>query len=329
MTGKDPADLTVYELSAPQVIDFGKAGRLHRQPCRVLMGHGVDLPKDNSGFDCRHVIANRDNYEEDLINATTSSREISATLLKEKELYYDGSTEGKSDYLGMPCISHILNEFFPERLPADVHATAKNGAEKRQLFRHYDTIVVGIGLWEGLRPHDCNIPSIPDKFQRIQLFLESMEQISSTDQQVVLRTPGFHQNHGGNEIVWNVVRRMKDYGYRERNRGTGQDNGVNGNIIERGRNNNEVDSRIQLSSRFSATHTNKTTMTTIPDTNHNTKNQSNITIVDFGTVISKRSFGNDRILGDMPAHYGLEARLLFGQQLLHELRAGELRKEIV
>jgi hypothetical protein len=65
-------------------------------------------------------------------------------------------------------------------------------------------------------------------------------------------------------------------------------------------------------------------------TNDNQKRHStNITVVDWGTVISKRSYGNERIAGDMKPHYGLEARLLFAQQLLHELLAAEQRQKIV
>jgi len=47
--------------------------------------------------------------------------------------------------------------------------------------------------------------------------------------------------------------------------------------------------------------------------------QSNIIQVDWGSVISKRSWNEKRISGDMPVHYGLEARLLFIQQLMHRL----------
>lgn len=49
--------------------------------------------------------------------------------------------------------------------------------------------------------------------------------------------------------------------------------------------------------------------------------QNNVTVVDWGTVISKRSHGDLRIVGDLNPHYGFEARLLFAQQLLHELIA--------
>ena len=59
------------------------------------------------------------------------------------------------------------------------------------------------------------------------------------------------------------------------------------------------------------------------------KNRDNITIVDWGTVISKRSFRHERIAGDIKAHYGLQARLLFAQQLLHELLASDISSRAV
>lgn len=52
---------------------------------------------------------------------------------------------------------------------------------------------------------------------------------------------------------------------------------------------------------------------------------NNITIVDWGSVMSMRSYGNERIRGDgIPSHYGLEARTLLIQQLMHELLKNEL-----
>ena len=61
---------------------------------------------------------------------------------------------------------------------------------------------------------------------------------------------------------------------------------------------------------------------------NDTKSNGNMTLVDWGTVMEKRSWGSKRIAGDISAHYGLEARLLFAQQLIHELTRDELlRKE--
>lgn len=56
---------------------------------------------------------------------------------------------------------------------------------------------------------------------------------------------------------------------------------------------------------------------------HNSSLPDNLTVVDWGTIMAQRSHGSERITGDLMAHYGLEARLLFAQQLLHELLAEE------
>jgi ABC-type phosphonate transport system ATPase subunit len=56
---------------------------------------------------------------------------------------------------------------------------------------------------------------------------------------------------------------------------------------------------------------------------HSESKGSNFSVVDWGTVISKTSFGMEMIVSDggNAVHYGLEARLLFAQQLLHHLLA--------
>ena len=52
--------------------------------------------------------------------------------------------------------------------------------------------------------------------------------------------------------------------------------------------------------------------------------EKNLTLVDWGGVMETRSYGEDRIVGDHAAHYGLEARLLAIQQVTHELVKSEL-----
>ena len=52
--------------------------------------------------------------------------------------------------------------------------------------------------------------------------------------------------------------------------------------------------------------------------------QKNLTLVDWGGVMYSRSYNEDRIEGNHPAHYGIEGRLLFIQQLTHELVKSEL-----
>ena len=55
----------------------------------------------------------------------------------------------------------------------------------------------------------------------------------------------------------------------------------------------------------------------------NSNSTANMTLVDWGSNIAKKSFGQNRIVGDIRPHYGLGARLLFAQQLLHELLVAE------
>lgn len=58
--------------------------------------------------------------------------------------------------------------------------------------------------------------------------------------------------------------------------------------------------------------------------NHANPND-NLTLVDWANTVDKRSFGEDRIKGDLPPHYGLQARTLFIQQLMHELMKAEAK----
>ena len=74
-------------------------------------------------------------------------------------------------------------------------------------------------------------------------------------------------------------------------------------------------------------HIKQYSSSTTSSSNHPPKNaENNITVVDWGTVISRRSNGPRRIDGDISAHYGFEARFLFAQQLLHELLAADQRQ---
>ena len=50
---------------------------------------------------------------------------------------------------------------------------------------------------------------------------------------------------------------------------------------------------------------------------------SRISYIDYGKVIKPRSFYPNRIIGDIDPHYGLEARTLLVQMLIHELYRGE------
>lgn len=57
---------------------------------------------------------------------------------------------------------------------------------------------------------------------------------------------------------------------------------------------------------------------------YESNDHANMTLVDWGGVAGKRTFGENWIAGDHPAHYGLQARLLLIQQLMHELVKADL-----
>ena len=52
---------------------------------------------------------------------------------------------------------------------------------------------------------------------------------------------------------------------------------------------------------------------------HNNNGNTNLRYVDWGGAIEPRSFGTNRIQGDIAEHYGLQARTLFIQMLMHKL----------
>ena len=52
--------------------------------------------------------------------------------------------------------------------------------------------------------------------------------------------------------------------------------------------------------------------------------ERNMTLVDWGGGMESRSYGENRIEGDLKPHYGLEARLLAIQQITHELLKSDL-----
>jgi len=157
----------------------------------------------------------------------------------------------------------------------------------------YDLVIINIGIWEDLKKGDCrrnltsNLGLLPEVLERIR-------DESSKDLQVVLRTSGFalQQKNGQKEkvrpdLIWNFTNYSKQY----------FDN---------------------ISMTQDQNKKNKTS--------NGDDHAPNMTLVDYSTVISKRSFGEQRINGDHVAHYGYEARLLYVQQLMHELIKAELEK---
>merc|ERR1740124_2051250 len=51
-----------------------------------------------------------------------------------------------------------------------------------------------------------------------------------------------------------------------------------------------------------------------------------VSYVDWGQATVPRLFGKERIAGDIPHHYGLEARTMFVQMLINHLKERERQK---
>uniref|UniRef100_A0A7S3PY00 Uncharacterized protein n=1 Tax=Chaetoceros debilis TaxID=122233 RepID=A0A7S3PY00_9STRA len=156
----------------------------------------------------------------------------------------------------------------------------------------YDLIVIGAGIHEVVRPGDCApMHSKKENITQTEALLQTLKNSTSSKLQVVYRTTGFKADGiDVSDWLWRTNQEARDF-FRELNEKS------------------ESESKHKISSTSDDKH----------DDGDISESNSNITLVDWAAVIDKRSFGKDRINGDSKVHYGLEARLLYGQQLLHQL----------
>jgi len=249
-----------------------------------------DIPKrelfNSSGFVCRNLRNTTAGPVGDMSNESDTQGVTGSS-------YHNKGMTGKFDFIGAACFKSVSDFFSGERV---------RGAHN-ELSSDYDLVVVATGIWEGVRSYDCRIMvnttqntairmSAVDKYD---LLLDSMTNLSSPDLQIAFRTPGFDQiNKKGNKMMWEIINHFKN-------------KLVNSDRFDMQQSKDDARSPQKMQER-----------------QQDQKNRDNITIVDWGTVISKRSFHHERIVGDLRAHYGLQARLLFAQQLLHELIASDV-----
>jgi len=165
----------------------------------------------------------------------------------------------------------------------ELHDYFTNLTEKRptstSLSQDYDLIVITVGMWDIVRGWDCR--NLNDG-TRIEDPLVRLNMALSTLQ--AISSPKL-------QIAFRTVG-SKDF------------NGEGGNDLSW--------NMIKSTNDFFASMGKQTSQDKGDMSN-------NLTIVDWGTVISRRSGNGRRIHGDLPVHYGLEARLLFSQQLMHAL----------
>ena len=161
------------------------------------------------------------------------------------------SKKGKFDFTRLNCFG-------------EVYDYVTGNSTFTGVLGDYDLVVIALGVWEVMR--DCSMNRKDDVYERLNMTLHALEDISDADLQIAFRTPGFYAKHVDDPVGWKMIQ----------------------------------DSNAFFDSRKK-------------------EKQSNIMQVDWGSVVSKRSFNEKRINGDITVHYGLEARLLFIQQLMHRL----------
>jgi hypothetical protein len=161
------------------------------------------------------------------------------------------SKKGKFDFTRLNCFG-------------EVYDYVTGNSTFTGVLGDYDLVVIALGVWEVMR--DCSMNRKDDVYERLNMTLHALEDISDADLQIAFRTPGFYAKHVDDPVGWKMIQ----------------------------------DSNAFFDSRKK-------------------EKQSNIMQVDWGSVVSKRSFNEKRINGDIKVHYGLEARLLFIQQLMHRL----------
>ena len=157
---------------------------------------------------------------------------------------------------------------------------------------NYDLVIIANGIWEIAQPQQClrNAPPNSTLISRLELALDRIHRNTPNDLQVMFRTNAFDVRHPQkNDDVLDSIQFAKQYFYEKK----------------------------QNEASLSTNHDGAASRST-----------SNIGLVDWGGVIKQRSFGEDRIVGDHPAHYGLEGRTLYIQQLMHELVKADLMKKL-
>jgi len=255
--------------------------------CPLL--EGLTLPYYHRGYDCRLID-----------NGTNNASFVD----------FPPNTIGKFDFLGLPCARDIVQIVNPV-----------------MINRHgYDLVVVMIGAWELL--NECRILVAP----LLESTLSSLLELNLND------VDDYEQRMGGGTQRINTTASPPE----DLPRGQEQDKLLTPfqkwELLLKTLSNEVSSSKIQVVIRtpgFSVKHNGDEDMWEMirmtlqyfsPEEPKGGEKSRNVTIVDFGSVIAARSYGDHRISGDSIYHYGLEARLLFGQQLLHELFAAELRE---
>lgn len=306
----DDDNIKVKDLDGFLVIDFNKAIKRSRK--EVCNNPSRNFYDRNLSFVCREIL---DATSWPLCPKKETQRnetllDFNSTEENKKKVIRDDLS--RFDLIWINCLAGV-HDFF---------------AQHGDFMNDYDLIIVSTGIWESLRSRDCKMnlqhfnkeQNLTSTFttsleMKIDILLDIIAETSSPNLQIVLRSPGFDFKRPNDQVMLTIGDRMRNF-----IRNLISPNPFSSSSYE------------ILQNKTKEVHPLRALK---PYSNHNssswqkksTKTNFNLTFVDWQTVISKRSFGEDRIKGDINPHYGLEARLLFAQQLLHHLRRLELKHE--
>ena len=187
--------------------------------------------------------------------STASSDKEDLSFLRSSSLCRSTSMNKKFDYEGRYCFKE-LSPILATLLWSNPTLNNHGNIEQR-----YDILVVGTGVWEAVRPWDCEWKGSRANLNHTDWILDELSKVASPSLHVIVRTLGFSSDHDGDAEVMAMNSRIREF----------------------------------ISS------------------------QPHMTCVDWGTQVFPRSFVPNRINGDIPLHYGFQARFLFAHMLTHTL----------
>lgn len=293
MNATDLSNIPKGDMDRPSVIDINRYGTQFRETCtkadRMFFNYTSVLCRDlpNPQQEQQTVVGNTTvTISNDIMsrsNVTAADNNVTATTPSNNP----SSKKGRFDYLAVNCLSEVHLLF-----TGNHHSiTYSNDTKFEPYLRDYDLIVIGSGIWEVIRSRDCamymnaNDTQNTNPVDHVSVVLHTLKNYSSPQLQIAIRTTGFVKSHAGDSAVKalnNATRKFFEEELNHQNYG-GHDDSSSSTERKDGE-----------------------------------RHRPNMTLVDWATVIEKRSY-EERIDGDIKPHYGLQARLLFGQQLLYQL----------
>ena len=172
-----------------------------------------------------------------------------------------------------------------------------------QIFeKDYDMIIIAMGIWELSQLSTCTMKTHPNSTvsSRLAVALDRIHRNTPNSLRVVFRTSAFDTRYTDNDQSIRDANTVARYFFEEMRQNASFP---------------EIRDKDNTDHHDSSDH----------EPSFMNKN-NDFLLVDWGAVMDKRSFNVDRITGDHPAHYGIEARTLFIQQLMHELVKADLMK---